>query len=79
MGTHSNYSKPYFTLTQQVEQLKSRGMDCGEETKAYEYLERYGDYRLSGYWYPFRILDNPRVDDEGRERRLEEFEPGITL
>ncbi|WBT08467.1 Abi family protein [Corynebacterium sp. SCR221107] len=62
-----------------MEQLKSRGMDCGEETKAYEYLERYGYYRLSGYWYPFRILDNPRVDDEGRERRLEEFEPGITL
>ena len=29
-------------------------MDCGPEDYASSVLERYGYYRLSGYWYPYR-------------------------
>jgi abortive infection bacteriophage resistance protein len=35
--------------------LKSRGLGVSDDARAVAYLERIGYYRLSGYWYPFRI------------------------
>ncbi|WP_083912668.1 Abi family protein [Corynebacterium lubricantis] len=82
MTADSVYGKPHFTLPQQVSQLVERGMDCGNASVAYRELERYGYYRLSGYWYPFREVPRPPApseDDLGREIRLETFVEGTSL
>lgn len=50
-------------------------MDCRNVVVAYEALEKYGYYRLSGYWHPYRkfpVPPEPTEDDKGREIRLEE-------
>jgi abortive infection bacteriophage resistance protein len=49
------YTKPYKTVSQQIEILTSRGLIVSDEAKAKAYLERIGYYRLSGYAYPFRV------------------------
>ncbi len=57
-------------------------MDCGNVVVAYEALEKYGYYRLSGYWHPYRkfpVPPEPTEDDKGREIRLEDFENGTTF
>lgn len=66
------YSKPFKTVAEQIELLRSRGMDIGDEATATRYLQNVGYYRLSGYWYPYRrevpipttdprVLPNKRV------------------
>jgi abortive infection bacteriophage resistance protein len=46
------YSKPVLTYTDQLNQLKSRGLTVDDDQKAYHLLEVISYYRLSGYWYP---------------------------
>lgn len=46
------YSKPALTLTDQLDQLKDRGLTIENETKARHLLQMVSYYRLSGYWYP---------------------------
>ncbi len=83
MGTlDSTYAKPFLTVPQQIRRLRSRGMDCGAEYFASGVLERYGYYRLSGYWHLHRARPEPpaaRFDDAKREIRLETFLPGTSL
>lgn len=66
--------KKYLTLNQQLALIKSRGMYVDlSDHDAVAHLERYGYYRLSGYWYPFRELDpNQNV-------RLDSFQPDTCL
>ena len=52
----STYKKPYLTFKQQLDLLKSRGLEVTNDSVALEYLRRLGYYRLSGYWYPCRRL-----------------------
>jgi abortive infection bacteriophage resistance protein len=47
------YNKPATTYTEQVEQLKNRGMIFSDEEKAKRYLQHLNYYRLSAYWLPF--------------------------
>jgi abortive infection bacteriophage resistance protein len=47
------FSKPFFTISQQIAQLKSRGMQFKDEQRASHYLENLNYYRLSGYWLIF--------------------------
>jgi abortive infection bacteriophage resistance protein len=49
------YTKPYLPLPQQLALIKSRGMGISDDAKAVNYLERIGYYRLSGYWFPYRV------------------------
>lgn len=82
MSLESTYAKPFLTVPEQIRRLSERGMDCGGEADAGVVLERYGYYRLSGYWHPFRELPSlpqPRVDDAGREIRLNTFIAGTKL
>lgn len=51
------YQKPYLTVAQQIDLLKTRGMQVADEDKASEYLQRIGYYRLSAYWHPMRARD----------------------
>lgn len=48
-----SFSKPFFTLDEQLAQLKSRGMKFHDEKTAKHYLEHLNYYRLGGYWLPF--------------------------
>lgn len=48
------YEKPWLSYREQLDKLKNRGLAVTDESKALEYLERIGYYRLSGYWHPFR-------------------------
>ena len=81
------YSKPWRSVADQLAQLQARGMHIGDVAKAADYLERIGYYRLSGYWYDFRVRGEPfcPLDAEtGRKPKkvrierpvLDEFKPG---
>lgn len=52
----STYQKPYLTFEQQLDLLKSRGLEVTDNRKAISYLSRIGYYRLSAYWHPFRKI-----------------------
>jgi abortive infection bacteriophage resistance protein len=58
------YNRPWLSFQQQLDQLKSRGMEITDDAAALEYLERIGYYRLSGYWYPFRIFHAGKATDQ---------------
>lgn len=78
----STYAKPFLTVPEQIRRLRERGMDCGDDAYAADVLERYGYYRLSGYWHLYRnrpARPAPRFDDDGREIRLDTFVPGTSL
>lgn len=62
--------KPYLSFEEQLERLSGRGMQVIDAPAALESLRRYGYYRLSGYWYPFRKT-NPR----GVPGRQDDFKP----
>lgn len=57
--------KKWQSLKDQVAILESRGMIFEDKSKAENILSQVNYYRLSGYWYPFRImlLDNSRSDN----------------
>lgn len=54
-ATQPAYSKPFLALADQVQLLKSRGLHVPDEAVASDFLRRIGYYRLSAYWYPFRV------------------------
>ena len=56
-----NYSKPPLTFKQQIEQLVKRGLVVDDKSKAQDTLSAINYYRLSAYWYPFRIKDTNAV------------------
>jgi abortive infection bacteriophage resistance protein len=60
------YQKPALTFDEQVEQLLSRGMS-GDRDKMRRRLASVSYYRLSGYWFHRKLLD----DDT--------FQPGTTF
>lgn len=47
------YDKPYLSLNEQIEKLKSRGLFIEDTTSAKHYLSIVGYYRLSSYSYRF--------------------------
>jgi abortive infection bacteriophage resistance protein len=66
--------KPFKTFNEQLQVLKDRGMDTGEESVALAALSRFGYYRLSGYFYPLR-----KTKPVGQQGRLDEFVEGASL
>lgn len=78
----STYAKPFLSIPAQIQRLRSRGMDCGSDDLAAATLERYGYYRLSGYWHPYRRFQPapiPALNNEDRENRLDTFRAGTDL
>lgn len=78
----STYAKPFLSIPAQIQRLRTRGMDCGSDDFAAAMLERYGYYRLSGYWHPYRQFHPapaPALNNEGRENRLDTFRTGTNL
>jgi abortive infection bacteriophage resistance protein len=50
----STYAKRHLTFAQQVDLLRQRGLHVDDARSAAAALERFGYYRLAGYWVPFR-------------------------
>ena len=50
--------KPWKSSQQQVQLLESRGMCFVDKTSAEHIISQINYYRLSGYWYPFRQINN---------------------
>lgn len=48
------YTKPPLTYQQQVELLKSRGLQFADETRAKRHLANISYYRMSAYMLPFK-------------------------
>ena len=57
--------KPWKSYQQQLDILKSRNMIISNETKALNCLKNIGYYRLSAYWYPFRVFELKVVENKG--------------
>ena len=57
------YSKPPLDFEEQVERLKASGMSFDDEPTAIRFLSRVSYFRLSAYWYPFRLRDRDRILD----------------
>lgn len=70
------YAKPYLTIPQQIALLQSRGMEITDLGRAEQALQRIGYYRLSGYWYPFRI---PLRDGNNNILITDDFRPHTNL
>jgi len=68
--------KPWKSFTDQLDQLQARGLHVDDRVAAMDYLERLGYYRLSGYWYPLRRIDEAASQAQGKPVRLDEFVPG---
>ena len=63
------YTKPPLTYQQQVELLKSRGLQFADEARAKRHLANISYYRMSAYMLPFKeanqegeILDSFKKD-----------------
>ncbi|OIH93539.1 Abi family protein [Curtobacterium sp. MCBA15_001] len=56
-------TKPFQTYDQQLRRLVRRGLRVDDHAQALEWLTRVNYYRLSGYWYPFRAVENGRRRD----------------
>ncbi|MCE8018753.1 Abi family protein [Halomonas sp. MCCC 1A11036] len=72
------YDRPWKSFEEQAALLQSRGMEVADEAAALEYLERVGYYRLSAYWYPFRVFEMMNHDRHGRPttQATDRFVPG---
>lgn len=77
----STYNKPHLSFQEQLNLLKSRGLEITNDKISLEYLSRLGYYRLSGYLYPFReLLSLPiHTTKLTRPSRKDEFMKGATF
>ncbi|WP_308185928.1 Abi family protein [Neisseria polysaccharea] len=57
----ANNPKIWLDFDEQLELLKTRGLQVDNELKAKEYLARIGYYRLSGYFYSLREISGELV------------------
>lgn len=73
----AKYSKPFLTFDEQIDLLIARGMNITDRVSALSSLRRHGYYRLSAYWYPFRI--RPSTHREGIDTPSDHFVEGIDL
>lgn len=68
--------KPWLSFEDQLKQLESRGLCVDDTRTALGYLERLGYYRLSGYWYSLRQIDEDAAQCLGKPQRQDIFVPG---
>lgn len=67
--------KPWRSMTDQIALLKSRGLLVDNDKAALNYLARIGYYRLSGYWYPLRVIDTETSLQQNLPVRFDHFMP----
>ncbi|MCX2164045.1 Abi family protein [Corynebacterium auriscanis] len=64
------------TVDEQITLLRTRGMEVNEPL-ARQWLSSVSYYRLSGYWYSYRVLPEP--EDPKEPQRADSFVPGTTF
>ena len=69
------FEKRYSDIEETVAILEARGLTVPDQTRAGRCLGRIGYYRLSAYWYPFRIPSG----DIGATGRLDTFREGASF
>lgn len=52
------YAKPALTFQEQLSTIQARGMTVSKSDVALRALSSISYYRLSGYWYPFRLRNS---------------------
>lgn len=69
------YARPWKSFADQLELLKARGLHVHDEAHALAWLQRVGYYRLSAYWYPFRVFRHEQDAATGgiRSVRTDDF------
>lgn len=82
----AHYDKPHITYQEQLELLKSRGLQVLDDAAALNALRAIGYYRFSGYLYPFRELMEPHeiqalpeVERSPRKFRHDSIRVGVTF
>lgn len=65
------YDRPWKSFGEQLDLLVVRGIVVTDRATALSYLERIGYYRLSAYWYPFRLFGELEI--QGRPIRQDQF------
>jgi abortive infection bacteriophage resistance protein len=73
-----HYIKPHLSSQQQAALLQQRGMQLDEATCLFA-LGQIGYHRLSGYWYPYRVVDRAASSREGRAVRAADVNAGTDL
>lgn len=68
----SPFTKPALPFADQVALLQQRGLVIADPLVAEQKLASISYYRLSAYWYPFRLRDAAGL-------QLSQFEPGTTF
>lgn len=58
------FNKNAFTIQQQIEQLKQRGLIITDKDEADHYLSHISYYRLAGYWWPMQADKEKHVFKE---------------
>jgi abortive infection bacteriophage resistance protein len=54
-GLAVKYTKPPLSIQDQIELLRSRGMEIADPSRTARYLSHINYYRLRGYWLPFEV------------------------
>ncbi|MDQ6977358.1 MAG: Abi family protein, partial [Ghiorsea sp.] len=69
------FSKPPLTIIEQINLLRSRGMQIDDEDEASFYLSHINYYRLGSYWLPFEETHEPHQFKVGTsfERILDHY------
>ena len=70
------FAKPAISITDQIELLRSRGLEIDDEAAAYHYLKHISYYRLRAYWLP---LEGPAANGEHRFRPGSRFDDALAL
>ena len=73
------FTKPHLTIPDQIALLKQRGMTIQDDLAAAACLEKFGYYRLSGYWYPMRRSQLQATPNGQVTQVLNSFRPGVEL
>ena len=61
------YNKPPLTYREQVELLKSRGVEFADEQRAERHLANISYYRLSAYMLPYKKKEGEAIIDQFKE------------
>ena len=74
------YSKPWLSIAEQIDQLRRRGVEAGSHEFAADLLRAVGYYRLTGYLYPFRESEQTE-DSQGVAsiHILNHYRPGTSM
>lgn len=77
MTAANTYNRPWKSFDDQLSLLEERGLQVADRDWALRWLQRTGYYRLSAYWYPFRVFRHQQDTTSAKIQtvRTDEFVP----